>query len=344
MQKGRKPNGAHHPHSSKNSSTRHPTQNRIVDIRSHSKLMLPTHQTRVHETQALTRTTTNNQDDPGLHAIKSVTTSTCTNTASKHTIVPVSGSPRDILCGRGLHIMNHHGNHNLHLIADSYRQGYLTSTRKEKAAIARHIVQKLKSTGARFLRRYKDNGKDKWVEVEDDTAYRKVSHALRLRRSDHGQSFLKSVVHRQKVGSHQYPSLTPHSTSRIATVSTLQDVDGMSGGPEDTLSDPSKSSASCLLATHMPLPSVANQPQGLVAQSIFHPAAEAQQSHSIVPMTVVGGYDNVVIDPILFSQVFASTLVHLTQWQHHQPPSVQASFVGFQNTKRRDGTPDEGSR
>ncbi|KAL3927931.1 MAG: hypothetical protein SGBAC_012874, partial [Bacillariaceae sp.] len=97
-----------------------------------------------------------------------------------------------------------------------YRQAYLTSTRKEKADITKRIVGELKSTGARFLRRFNDNGDGScWVEVDDKTAYKKVGHALRLRKNDHGHNFLQPN-HGQQVD-HQR-SLTPlHSTARSET-------------------------------------------------------------------------------------------------------------------------------
>ena len=143
--------------------------------------------------------------------------------------VPTSARPEDIVCGRGLHIMNRHGNLNLHLLVDKYRQVYLISTRRDKAAIARNIVQEIKSTGARFLRRFdEDKEDDKWVEVDDDTAYKKVSHALRLRKNDHGRKFLKSVEMQQKSNNHmanasRAQASTPVGVTTRPTVHVLPD-------------------------------------------------------------------------------------------------------------------------
>ncbi|KAL3937916.1 MAG: hypothetical protein SGBAC_007064, partial [Bacillariaceae sp.] len=147
-------------------------------------------------------------------------------------MVVVSGSPNDIICGRGLHIMSHHGNRNLHLIVDRYRQAYQTSTRKEKAAITQRIVQELKRTGARFLRRFNDAGDGKWVEVDDKTAYKKVGHALRLRKSDQGQHFLKSLYGQPGDGQR---SLMLNSMSGTET-NTTQNAVGMSSGTQNTMS------------------------------------------------------------------------------------------------------------
>ena len=130
--------------------------------------------------------------------------------ASKHTMVPVSGSPRDIICGYGPHLMKYYGKFNLHIIVDRHRELYLTSRRKQKAAIIRHIVQQIKSTGARFLRRLNEDSDDRLVEADDSTAYRKVSHALRLKKNDHGKEFLKYSVDRQQTRSSQNFLLLPH--------------------------------------------------------------------------------------------------------------------------------------
>lgn len=94
----------------------------------------------------------------------------------------VQASPKDIICGRGFHIVNHRGNLNLHLIVNNYRELYLSSTRELKAKIIKRILGEIKSTGARFIRTVSDgNGAEEWQEVDETTAYKKVSHALRLR-------------------------------------------------------------------------------------------------------------------------------------------------------------------
>ncbi|CAJ1951348.1 unnamed protein product [Cylindrotheca closterium] len=253
-----------------------------------------------------------------------------TMNASKPTMVPVSGSPRDIICGRGLHIMNHHGNHNLHLIVDRYRQAYLTSTRKDKADITRSIVQHLKSTGARFLRRFNHDGDDKWVEVDERTAYKKVGHALRLRKKDHGQNFLKSVVHRQQL--HSQHSLPLHSASHGET-SISHQMAAMSGGSQKPMNPPSRLPPSSSLDMHLPLGPPANQLQVMTTQSASAPAL-GPQPHPMLHSSVIGGYGNVVIDPRLFSQVFATTLSLMTQ--HQQRASIHGSSA---DSRRSDVTP-----
>jgi hypothetical protein len=105
-----------------------------------------------------------------------------TNNQNRNQLHPerIVGNPRDILCGRGLHILNHHGNLQLHLLVNKYRQSYRQSRRNEKSRIIRTIIRETKRTGARFLKRITGAGEERWVEVDDKKAYEKVSHALRL--------------------------------------------------------------------------------------------------------------------------------------------------------------------
>eukprot|EP00526_Cylindrotheca_closterium_P017531 CAMPEP_0113615864 /NCGR_PEP_ID=MMETSP0017_2-20120614/7931_1 /TAXON_ID=2856 /ORGANISM="Cylindrotheca closterium" /LENGTH=307 /DNA_ID=CAMNT_0000525135 /DNA_START=548 /DNA_END=1471 /DNA_ORIENTATION=+ /assembly_acc=CAM_ASM_000147 len=307
----------------------------MADGRSQRSL-LPTHERRDNATPTQTTTTNGNGND---NHSESRTNERTTTNASKRTMVPVSGSPRDIICGRGLHIMNHHGNHNLHLIADRYRHTYLTATRKEKAAITRSIVEQLKSTGARFLRRFIDDGDDKWVEVDDKTAYKKVSHALRLRKSDHGQSFLESV-HRHQVDSQH--SMALHSTARTETISTSQDVATMPSGPQNTLSDLSRISSSSSLGMQLPLCLPQNQLQ-LSTQPASRPDV-GTQPRPIVPTSAVSGYGNVVIDPRLFADVFATTLATMTQLDYPQRSTINGSLSDSQMSRKSSDEERRGNR
>eukprot|EP00980_Cylindrotheca_fusiformis_P026402 scaffold16066_cov109-Cylindrotheca_fusiformis.AAC.8 len=92
--------------------------------------------------------------------------------------VIVERTQKDVLCGRGVQVLHHVGNLNLHLAAIEFRDEYLRSRRSRKKEIIETIVQRLKATGSRFLR-YSKADKTKWVEAEDSFAYHKVSHVLR---------------------------------------------------------------------------------------------------------------------------------------------------------------------
>lgn len=54
----------------------------------------------------------------------------------------------------------------------------------EKASIAEMIVDMVKNAGGRFLKA-DDEGSEKWEEVDDNTARKKVAHTFRNRRKFH---------------------------------------------------------------------------------------------------------------------------------------------------------------
>lgn len=116
-------------------------------------------------------------------AVPATSASFAANSAPAHHDGPIVEKPTDIVCGRGFHITNHKGNLKLHIMVNTYRAEYLKSHRSRKAKIIRHIIDEIKSTGARFVRRKEsddDSGAEDWEVVDDETAYNKVSHALRL--------------------------------------------------------------------------------------------------------------------------------------------------------------------
>lgn len=113
----------------------------------------------------------------------------------------IQRTPNDVLCGRGVPILNYHGNLRLHGIVESYRPQYQNTLRKEKPALIKNIVAQVKQGGARFLKRTNDND-NPWEEMDDDYAYEKVSHALRCRRLS-SQSSNASVTGRAAYRPHE---------------------------------------------------------------------------------------------------------------------------------------------
>lgn len=95
----------------------------------------------------------------------------------------VQRTPNDILCGRGVPILNYHGNIRLHTIIDSYRDRYLKSERKAKPRLVMEIVKDIKAGGARFLKRSRDDLDSSWVEVSDAYSHEKVRNALRCKKA-----------------------------------------------------------------------------------------------------------------------------------------------------------------
>eukprot|EP00980_Cylindrotheca_fusiformis_P025833 scaffold14697_cov124-Cylindrotheca_fusiformis.AAC.8 len=141
----------------------------------------------------------------------------------------VAGNPRDILCGRGLHIVNHHGNLQLHLLINKHRLTYQQSGRQQKSRITHAIVKEIKRTGARFLERVVVSGEDdKWVEVDDKKAYSKVSHALRLQRHNE--------TNKPQMGSQDAPSriATPGTSGHLVStqVQFPHQQSSFPGGPQ----------------------------------------------------------------------------------------------------------------
>jgi hypothetical protein len=146
---------------------------------------------------------------------------------------------------------------------------------------------------------------------------------LRLRKSDHGDNFLQSVAHTQ-----QAHSLTLHSTSR-REAGISQAVAAVSSGPQNTMSHPTMIHPSRLSilpshATELPLRSSRNQFRLKATHSALRPDV-GPLSQSTVPLSVITGYRNVDIDPRLFSQVFTTTRFQMTQLQHQQQSSLNAS-------------------
>merc|ERR1712232_136708 len=84
----------------------------------------------------------------------------------------------DVLFGRGGRGNHHKGNKRYRSLVNSHKEQYRKIKDKQaKTAIARSIVQKINSSGGRFL--MYDKTKSKWMEVPSVRARTKVSQALR---------------------------------------------------------------------------------------------------------------------------------------------------------------------
>eukprot|EP00339_Tiarina_fusa_P019178 CAMPEP_0117077542 /NCGR_PEP_ID=MMETSP0472-20121206/54677_1 /TAXON_ID=693140 ORGANISM="Tiarina fusus, Strain LIS" /NCGR_SAMPLE_ID=MMETSP0472 /ASSEMBLY_ACC=CAM_ASM_000603 /LENGTH=202 /DNA_ID=CAMNT_0004803925 /DNA_START=159 /DNA_END=767 /DNA_ORIENTATION=- len=86
-------------------------------------------------------------------------------------------SSEDVLCGRGGATNNHVGNKKFRSIVAEYQEVYLQAKKKEKAGIAKQIVERVRQNGGRFLKR--DTANNTWVEVAPKKATEKTSQALR---------------------------------------------------------------------------------------------------------------------------------------------------------------------
>jgi hypothetical protein len=92
-----------------------------------------------------------------------------------HSIV-LEPTDSDVIFGRGKGIQIHPGNVRLRKLIDSTRPKYEGAKLSEKTSIADQLVQHIKGSGGSFLKKGDGDG---WIEVADETAREKISHAFR---------------------------------------------------------------------------------------------------------------------------------------------------------------------
>lgn len=118
----------------------------------------------------------------------------------------VERTQQDILCGRGIHILHHLGNLRLHLAVNNYKKEYMIVKRHRKREIVTMIIENLKRSGSRFLKRSR-KGENFWVEADDNFAYEKVSHALRGKRT--GKTLRNSAPMESTTNYQSHPASIP---------------------------------------------------------------------------------------------------------------------------------------
>ncbi|KAG7370883.1 hypothetical protein IV203_019453 [Nitzschia inconspicua] len=126
--------------------------------------------------------------DPDLHVICSENTAVSgakKQSSESSRIIPSSSrTPRDILCGRGMPFQSYPGNIAMHEVVNQHKDEYIASRRSDKPRVIKNIILQLKDSGARFLKPYgefQSNESDRWVEVDDQYVYDKISHVMRHR-------------------------------------------------------------------------------------------------------------------------------------------------------------------
>lgn len=136
-----------------------------------------------------------NRHDEDFDGSKSVTsaasagTTTSTFTAgyndnTERTNLVHTVNENDVLCGRGRGPAGHSGNVRFHELVAEKRMAYLTSTdRKEKANICEEIIDTVRRSGGRFLKKISGSGRKTnpklWEIVSDAKAKAKTGQALR---------------------------------------------------------------------------------------------------------------------------------------------------------------------
>eukprot|EP00934_Nitzschia_sp_Nitz4_P004995 Nitzschia sp. Nitz4//scaffold13_size275219//170546//171454//NITZ4_000888-RA/size275219-processed-gene-0.97-mRNA-1//1//CDS//3329536056//4985//frame0 len=103
----------------------------------------------------------------------------------------------DIVCGRGAPTNYHYGNQVFQNIVQEYQTSYLCAKRSNKPRIALEILDRVRDTGARFVRREKTAGQFFWVEIEGKGAYEKVCQALREGAPDLQRKMLSTMKKRE---------------------------------------------------------------------------------------------------------------------------------------------------
>ncbi|KAL3921005.1 MAG: hypothetical protein SGILL_002984 [Bacillariaceae sp.] len=85
----------------------------------------------------------------------------------------------DVLCGRGVTTNRHPGNASFRALVGLNKEQYITSTKREKMAISRSIVEAVRSLNppGRFLDKSPETGL--WFDVGHKRAVEKTSQALR---------------------------------------------------------------------------------------------------------------------------------------------------------------------
>jgi len=97
------------------------------------------------------------------------------NTETMMTSTPTD---MDVLLGRGVGTSRRQGNQHFRLIVSECVDDYMKSTKKQKMAISRSIVDRMKNEfNARFLQ--KCTGSNLWIEVDRKRALEKTAQALR---------------------------------------------------------------------------------------------------------------------------------------------------------------------
>jgi hypothetical protein len=104
-------------------------------------------------------------------------------------VLGVSPAPNDVLFGRGKTINDHPGNVILHRLAEERMHIYEMGSKWDKTVITSEIMAIIKEGGGRFL---KTEG-GSWVEVDDNVAREKVSHAFRSRRRIIAKATLEKI-------------------------------------------------------------------------------------------------------------------------------------------------------
>jgi hypothetical protein len=131
-------------------------------------------------------------------------------------------TPSDVLSGRGKFYSNHAGNQDFRITIGLHLDSYISAEyRFRKTKIVKNIIAKVRNEfGGKFLKKVEDVPKG-WIDIGDEEAQRKVSHALRDANAERIKNFagitgpqVKQLLYNKTVTCVTPPLLCPGSPKR----------------------------------------------------------------------------------------------------------------------------------
>jgi hypothetical protein len=120
----------------------------------------------------------------------------------------------DVLCGRGGATNCHEGNVRFRAVIADHQKEYLEAKKRDKAGIARQIVEIIQSRGGRFLRKNDSTGL--WETITNQKATEKTSQGLR-----EGLDVRNKTIKRAR-GDNSTEETQPNKRPKVVTWSDYQ--------------------------------------------------------------------------------------------------------------------------
>ena len=197
---------------------------------------------KVASTNPLLDDTTTASSEKGMSTATTVASANNKHSRNGRIVHPTSN---DVLFGRGKPFQSHEGNVFLHKLVKLHKDRYVNSRRYDKLAIAEEIVicvkEGSKGMPGRFLKRAEDDGEDYWVEVTNEVAREKVSHALRGKARNKSTTFVGAGA-------------TVSRTTAIKDAVTMKKKSSKNGGAKKTCIKIAKSGTASSSISQQPLP------------------------------------------------------------------------------------------
>ena len=133
-------------------------------------------------------------------------------------------TPSDVLSGRGKFYSNHAGNQGFRITIGLHLDSYIAAEyRCRKTKIVENIIAKVRNEfGGKFLKKVEDVPKG-WIDIGDEEAQRKVSHALRDANAERIKNFagttgpqVKQLLYNKTVTCVTPPLLCPGTPKRMS--------------------------------------------------------------------------------------------------------------------------------